>query len=202
MLPDLNGYEICKILKSSRATSLIPLVVITARVASENRIESFCLGADEYIAKPYTPDQIFHALEQARGWVEQSRSERIEKLVGFDQGDDGEIFRRLGQLRNLVFARSTLSLEAVLQIGRAIKEIWCLAVEWACSHPDDTMTTLAYTLTSERLVLVFRDASGWLGLVPGLLDDPDTALCSVGFEQIQFDKTEHTLTLIREFPSA
>ena len=65
MLPDLNGYEICKILKSSRGTSLIPLVIVTARIAAENRIESFCLGADDYIAKPYTPDQIFQALEQA-----------------------------------------------------------------------------------------------------------------------------------------
>ena len=65
MLPDLNGYEVCKILKSSKGTSLIPLVIVTARIAAENRIESFCLGADDYIAKPYTPDQIFQAVEQA-----------------------------------------------------------------------------------------------------------------------------------------
>ena len=81
MLPDLNGYEVCKILKSSKGTSLIPLVIVTARIAAENRIESFCLGADDYIAKPYTPDQIFQALEQAVRWLDQSRA-------GADPGAD------------------------------------------------------------------------------------------------------------------
>ena len=44
MLPDLNGYEVCKILKSAKGTSLIPLVIVTARITAENRIESFCYG--------------------------------------------------------------------------------------------------------------------------------------------------------------
>ena len=76
MLPDLNGYEVCKILKFSKGTSLIPLLIITARIAAENRIESFCLGADDYIAKPYTPDQIFQALEQSMRWLELGRRDR------------------------------------------------------------------------------------------------------------------------------
>ena len=78
MLPDINGYEVCKILKSSKGTSLIPLVIVTARIAAENRIESFCLGADDYIAKPYTPDQIFQAVEQALRWLDQSRAGQIQ----------------------------------------------------------------------------------------------------------------------------
>ena len=130
MLPDINGYEICKILKSSRGTSLIPLVVITARIADENRIESFCIGADDYIAKPYTPHRIFQAVEQAVHWFDQSRSGQIQVSVSFDHGDDGEILRRLGQFRSLVFARTALSLEAVAQLSRVIKEIWCVADEW------------------------------------------------------------------------
>ena len=161
MLPDLNGYEVCKILKSSKGTSLIPLVIVTARVAAENRIESFCLGADDYIAKPYTPDQIFQALEQAIHWLDQGRSGQIQGESLFDHRDDGEILRRLGQLRSLIFARTALGLEA-MQIGRAVKEIWCLADEWAEGHPDDPITTLVYTLTDQRLTLEFRDAAGWL----------------------------------------
>ena len=131
MLPDINGYEICKILKSSRGTSLIPLVIITARIADENRIESFCIGADDYIAKPYTPHRIFQAVEQAVHWFDQSRSGQIQVSISFDHGDDGEILRRLGQFRSLVFARTALSLEAVAQLSRVIKEIWCVAEEWA-----------------------------------------------------------------------
>ena len=37
MLPDINGYEVCRRLKTRKATSLIPVVMVTARVAAENR---------------------------------------------------------------------------------------------------------------------------------------------------------------------
>jgi CheY-like chemotaxis protein len=201
MLPDLNGYEICKILKSSRGTSLIPLVIITARIAAENRIESFCIGADDYISKPYTPGQIFQAVEQAVRWFDQSRSGQIQASVFFDHGDDGEILRRLGQFRSLVFARTALSLEAVAQISRAIKEIWCVADEWARGYPGDHITTLTYTLTAERLVLEFRDAAGWLGRVPILAEDPISEVSLAGFDHVAIDESDRSVRFVKDFPA-
>ena len=201
MLPDLNGYEICKILKSSRGTSLIPLVIVTARVADENRIESFCIGADDYIAKPYTPDQIFQAVEQAVHWFDQSRSGQIQGSVSFDHSDDGEILRRLGQFRSLIFARTALGLEAVAQIGRAVKEIWCLADEWARGYPDDPITTLMYTLTAERLILEFRDAAGWLGRVPILAEDPASEVSIAGFNHVAIDESDRSARFVKDFPA-
>ncbi len=201
MLPDLNGYEICKTLKSSRGTSLIPLVIITARIADENRIESFCIGADDYIAKPYTPDRIFQALEQAVRWSAQCRSGEIQASVSFDHSDDAEILRRMGQFRSLVFGRTGLSLEAVGQISRAIKEIWCVADEWARGHPDDAITTLTYTLTSQRLVLEFRDTAGWLGRILILVEDPTSELSSAGFDQIAIDESDRSVKFVKNFPA-
>jgi CheY-like chemotaxis protein len=201
MLPDLNGYEVCKILKSSKGTSLIPLVIVTARIAAENRIESFCLGADDYIAKPYTPDQIFQALEQSIEWLDQARSGQIQGTVSFDSRDDGEILRRLGQLRSLIFARTPLGLDSVTQIGRAVKEVWCLADEWNRGHPADRASTLVYTLTAERLVLTFRDAAGWLGRVRNLPDDdPQSALVTAGFDRVVADEADRCLTLVKDLP--
>jgi len=201
MLPDLNGYEICKILKSSRGTSLIPLVIITARLADENRIESFCIGADDYISKPYTPDRIFQAVEQAVRWSDQCRSGEIQASVSFDQSDDGEILRRMGQFRSLVFGRTALSLEAVAQISRAIKEIWCVADEWARGYPGDHITTLTYTLTAERLVLEFRDAAGWLGRVPILAEDPTSEVSIAGFDHVAIDESDRSVRFVKDFPA-
>ena len=82
-------------------------MIITARIAAENRIESFCLGADDYIAKPYTPDQIYQSVDQAVRWLDQSRAGAIQGHIAFDHGDDGEILRRMGQLRSLIFARTS-----------------------------------------------------------------------------------------------
>ncbi len=201
MLPDINGYEICKILKSSRGTSLIPLVVITARIADENRIESFCIGADDYIAKPYTPHRIFQAVEQALHWFDQSRSGQIQVSISFDHGDDGEILRRLGQFRSLVFARTALSLEAVAQLSRVIKEIWCVADELARGCPGDHITTLTYTITAERLVLEFRDAAGWLGRVPILAEDPTSEVSIAGFDHVAIDESDHSVRFVKDLPA-
>jgi CheY-like chemotaxis protein len=201
MLPDLNGYEICKILKSSRGTSLIPLAIITARIADENRIESFCIGADDYIAKPYTPDRIFQAVEQAARWSEQSRSAQIQASVPFDHEDDGEILRRMGQFRSLLLARTSLSLEAVAQVSRAIKEIWCVADEWARGDPGDQITNLTYTFTAERLLLEFRGAAGWLGRVLILVGDPASEVSSAGFEHVATDESDHSVKFVKDFPA-
>lgn len=68
MLPDANGYDICKALKSHRQTNPIPVVVVTARVAAESRAQSYRVGATEHVPKPYTPDQIFAAMASADSW--------------------------------------------------------------------------------------------------------------------------------------
>ena len=72
MLPDLDGYEVCRALKASGVTSQVPVVIVTARIAAENRIESFDAGADDYVPKPYTPDQIFNALDESMSFVARS----------------------------------------------------------------------------------------------------------------------------------
>src|SRR5689334_22299746 len=56
MLPDINGYDVCRALKARRETHPIPVVMVTARVADENRLQSFRVGAHDYVPKPYTPD--------------------------------------------------------------------------------------------------------------------------------------------------
>ncbi len=62
MLPDTNGFEVCRTIKSRPETSKVPVVMVTARLAEENRAKSLQVGADEFIPKPYTPNQIFEAL--------------------------------------------------------------------------------------------------------------------------------------------
>jgi CheY-like chemotaxis protein len=197
MLPDTNGYEVCKILKSAKGTSLIPLVIITARIAAENRIESFCLGADDYIAKPYTPDQIYESVDQAVRWLDQSRSGAIQGHISFDHGDDGEILRRLGQLRSLIFARTPLGLDDVVQIGRAIKEVWCLSDESARLSAAERAVALTYTLTPDQLVLHFQGAAQWLGRIPLLVEDSTSSLHLARFDEVKVDDTGRSLTLIR-----
>jgi two-component system phosphate regulon response regulator PhoB len=54
MLPDLNGLEVCKELKRDRRTQHIPIIMVTAKGAELDRVVGFELGADDYLAKPFS----------------------------------------------------------------------------------------------------------------------------------------------------
>ena len=74
MLPDTNGFEVCRRIKGRAETRAIPVVMVTARLAEENRARSTQVGADGFIPKPYTPGQIFDALASADS-IRRNRSE-------------------------------------------------------------------------------------------------------------------------------
>jgi signal transduction histidine kinase/DNA-binding response OmpR family regulator/ligand-binding sensor domain-containing protein len=58
MMPRLDGFGFCRLLKSEVATSHIPVVMLTARASVERRIEGFELGADDYLTKPFNRAEI------------------------------------------------------------------------------------------------------------------------------------------------
>jgi two-component system phosphate regulon response regulator PhoB len=55
MLPGLDGLDVCRELKSSRRTSRIPIVMLTAKVEDADIVSGLELGADDYITKPFSP---------------------------------------------------------------------------------------------------------------------------------------------------
>src|SRR4051794_9535572 len=59
MMPDVDGYEVCARLKRRRATNLIPVVMVTALHAENNRVRGVRVGANEYLTKPFTAAQLF-----------------------------------------------------------------------------------------------------------------------------------------------
>ncbi|MBT3813392.1 MAG: response regulator [Gammaproteobacteria bacterium] len=56
MMPEMDGYEVCRQLKSSPLTADIPVIFITAKTAVEDEQLGFSLGSVDYITKPFNPD--------------------------------------------------------------------------------------------------------------------------------------------------
>ena len=54
MLPEINGYDVCRRLKSEKSTSSIPIIFITAKRAEQDETKGLELGAVDYITKPFT----------------------------------------------------------------------------------------------------------------------------------------------------
>src|SRR5262249_2847869 len=55
MLPGIDGLEVCRILKSRKATSDIPIIMISAKGEESEIVSGLELGADDYITKPFSP---------------------------------------------------------------------------------------------------------------------------------------------------
>lgn len=56
MMPEMDGIELSKKIKLNTATSHIPIIILTAKAATTDKMEGFETGADEYITKPYDED--------------------------------------------------------------------------------------------------------------------------------------------------
>lgn len=58
MLPDIDGYEVCRRLRGTSRTSQIPIIFLTQKDERSDRIQGLELGADDYVTKPFDYDEL------------------------------------------------------------------------------------------------------------------------------------------------
>jgi PAS domain S-box-containing protein len=83
VMPDFDGIELLKALRSTQRTQMIPVLLISGRAIQEQRVEGYKEGADGYLAKPYTEHElracIASMLQSARRRDDAARREAIEQ---------------------------------------------------------------------------------------------------------------------------
>lgn len=83
MMPELNGFDVCRILRSDPATSNLPVIFLTARALEADEIRGLELGADDYIQKPVSPRLLVARVKthvQKKERLAQQFEEKLETL--------------------------------------------------------------------------------------------------------------------------
>jgi len=85
MMPELNGFEVCKKLKSEPSTNKIPVIFLTAKENEIDEIVGLELGADDYIQKPISPRKVMARIKSVlrRSNIDADSMQQIEEIVRF-----------------------------------------------------------------------------------------------------------------------
>jgi len=83
MMPDINGWEVCRKLKNSRETRELPVIMLTVMAEEESVKKSFdYAGADWHVSKPFDSELLFLILDMAAKREDRAEiEERIKRLV-------------------------------------------------------------------------------------------------------------------------
>ena len=86
MLPGLDGFEVCKALRSRVETELIPIIFFSAKIEQEDQIRGLMLGGDDYLTKPVSPQVIVAHVKAVlrRSGIEESRTLTADGLTIYE----------------------------------------------------------------------------------------------------------------------
>lgn len=82
MMPIMNGFELCRKLKSNESTQHIPVILLTAKSAAEDHLEGLKMGADEYLAKPLSADLLLLRIQNLLNTYDRVRLKYENNLIG------------------------------------------------------------------------------------------------------------------------
>jgi DNA-binding response OmpR family regulator len=63
MLPELDGFAVCEVLRSAPQTVAVPIIMVSALAGQLTRLNGLAMGANEYITKPFNPKDLLSRVE-------------------------------------------------------------------------------------------------------------------------------------------
>jgi len=125
-MPGMDGYALAKQLRSSSRTDLIPIVFLTAKDETADRIEGFRSGVDAYLTKPFEPDELLAVVENILDRVQRTHAE-IARLVGTQQDETtGEVDSILTEAEERIagaVSRGLANKEIAAEFGISVRTV-------------------------------------------------------------------------------
>lgn len=140
-LPHMNGFELCRRLRSEQATASVPILMLTARSGESDKVLGLNLGADDYITKPFSMRELVarvHAvLRRAKG-IETSRPAYDDGVLAINPATFS--VRCEGREVRLTRKEFALLSELARNAGRVMGRETLLDRVWGLSYFGDSRT--------------------------------------------------------------
>ncbi|MGC8491819.1 MAG: response regulator [Syntrophobacteraceae bacterium] len=88
MMPKLDGYEVCRILQKSRSTAYIPVLMLTAKGGTENKVKGLDVGALDYLPKPFEYQELLARIKSLLSMkaarerlVEEEKTKAVDRVM-------------------------------------------------------------------------------------------------------------------------
>ncbi|MEP7010742.1 MAG: response regulator transcription factor [Acidobacteriota bacterium] len=130
-LPRLDGFEVCRRMRANPATSAIPIVMLTVRGTEEDQVRGLDLGADDYLAKPFSPRTLLarvRALLRRSGVAERPQPLSVGELLIDAEGQSVQVAGaepvRLTRLEFRLLQLLAANAGSDLPFERLLRHVW------------------------------------------------------------------------------
>lgn len=157
MLPDVDGFTVCEDLKLDRVTNLVPVIMVTALGEHKDMVHGLQVGANRYLTKPFTGEQLDSAIDEVLRWRKELERRGTAGEIHFQLKSDTEYLNELNDLLAALFLHSGLAEGEVRQLTMAVRELGTNAIEWGHQRQVDRIVTVTYRIDDEKITIVIRD---------------------------------------------
>lgn len=157
LLPDADGFQICETLKLDRETNLIPVIMVTALSGDEEKVRGLQVGANRYLTKPFTANDLHRAIQDALSWQDDLKRRGTDGEIHFHLQSDTQYLDELNGLLGSLFLFSGLTQSQVKQLTTAVRELGTNAIEWGHQNQVERIVTVVYRIDPEKITIIIRD---------------------------------------------
>lgn len=157
MLPDVDGFKICKKLKTARDTNIIPILMLSALSDYKNKINGIEVGANSFISKPFDVDVMLSEIKKLLEWREQMKNRPDYECVDFTLNSEIQYLDELNNMISSLLQKTNLTNMEIEEIKSGIYEIGVNAIEWGNKFNKHLLVKVKYEITSDYFKITIED---------------------------------------------
>jgi two-component system sensor histidine kinase ChiS len=199
MMPEIDGYEVCRQLKADPATEEIPVIFLSALTDTKDKVQGLDLGAVDYVTKPFQPDEVIarvnthltvyrlkkaldeknKELQEANDYLEERVKERTAQLVELNTAYERFVPR---EFLSLLKKESILEVKLGDQIAQQMTVMFSdirgwttisenMSAQQSFNFINAFLSRISPVITAHRGFIDNYQGDGLMALFPGKVDD-------------------------------